>query len=320
MTDETADGLPSHRSAQAAMRVVLLLNPEAGMRPAAVGQVERALRDRGAVVETHVTTQAGDGTVIARRAAQQGADVLMVAGGDGTINEAVNGLAGSATALAALPVGTVNVWAREVGIPLDPVRAAQLLWDGERRTIDLGRAGQRYFLLVAGVGFDADVAAQVTRPEKRRWGALAYLSRGVVTAMRWRRQRMRLTLDGQQLRRQAVFVVVGNTRLYGGVVNITYQAVADDGLLDVCFFRGDGGWQKLAHALRVALRLHTRVPTVEYYRARQVTLVTRPRVAVQVDGDTIGHTPMTFEAAPQALRVVVPRRPSTGLFLRPPDS
>ena len=107
-----------------------------------------------------------------------------------------------ALALATVPVGTVNVWAREVGIPLDPQKAAILLWEGERRRIDLGRAGVRYFLLMAGVGFDADVAAHVTRPEKRRWGALAYLGRGVVTALRWPLQRMRLTLDGRALRRR----------------------------------------------------------------------------------------------------------------------
>jgi diacylglycerol kinase family enzyme len=176
------------------------------------------------------------------------------------------------------------------------------------------------FLLMAGVGFDADVASQVTRPEKRRWGPLAYLGRGVVTALRWPRQRMWLRLDGRILRRRLLFVVVGNTRLYGGVVNITDRAVADDGQLDVCLFGGqEGAMDKVWHFVRVATRSHTRHPTVEYYRARRITLVTRPKVAVQVDGDTIGQTPMTFEALPGALRVVVPRGRLDGLFLQPPE-
>ncbi len=301
------------------MRVVLLVNPEAGMRPAAIGALEEHLRARGVSLERAVTARRGDGTTIARQAALAGADVLLACGGDGTLNEAVNGLAGTETALATFPAGTMNVWAREVGIPTDPVRAAALLWDGDRRWIDLGRAGDRYFLLMAGVGFDADVAAQVTRPEKRRWGPLAYVGRGVVTAVRWPRQRMWLNLDGRALRRRLLFVVVGNTRLYGGVVNITDRAVADDGLLDVCLFGGQGLAEKLFHALRVVTRRHTRHRTVEYYRVRQLTLVTRPRVAVQVDGDTIGQTPMTFQAAVRALKVIVPRGPGDGLFLRPPE-
>ncbi|HEX2037718.1 MAG TPA: diacylglycerol kinase family protein, partial [Chloroflexota bacterium] len=232
---------------------------------------------------------------------------------------ALPGALGSDLAFGMLPRGTVNVWAREVGIPADPARAVRLLWDGEYRRIDLGRAGDRYFLLMAGVGFDADVAARVTRPEKRRWGPLAYIGRGLVTALRWPRQRMWLQLDERRLRRRLLFVVVGNTRLYGGVVNITQHAVADDGVLDVCLFGGDGLAEKLAHLWRVATRRHTDHRTVEYYQVRRLTLVTRPRVAVQVDGDTIGSTPMTFEAVPGALRVVVPRRQSNSLFSTPPE-
>ena len=294
-------------------------NPTAGQRPASIEQIEHELRARGAEVEVAPTARAGDGVSIARRAAESGADVLLACGGDGTLNEAVNGLAGSRTALATFPGGTVNVWAREVGIPSDPARNAALLWEGERRSVDLGRAGERYFLLMAGIGFDADVASQVTRPEKRRWGPLAYVARGVVTGLRWPLQRMWILLDDKPIRRRAIFAVIGNTRLYGGVANITHHAVADDGMLDVCIFGGQGPLEKLAHAWRVALRQHTRVPSVEYYRAHQITLVTRPRVQVQVDGDAIGMTPMQFAAVPGALRVVVPRDRGDGLFLRPAE-
>src|SRR5207248_10029078 len=127
----------------APLRVVLLVNPAAGMRRTSVALVEEQVRARGAIVETALTSRAGEGVVIARQAAVAGADVLLACGGDGTLNEAVNGLAGTHTALAVLPAGTVNVWAREVGIPPDPAKALNLLWDGERRWIDLGRAGQR---------------------------------------------------------------------------------------------------------------------------------------------------------------------------------
>jgi diacylglycerol kinase family enzyme len=130
---------------------------------------------------------------------------------------------------------------------------------------------------------------------------------------------MWILLDDRSIRRRALFAVIGNTRLYGGVVNITHHAVADDGMLDVCLFGGQGRAEKVAHFIRVATRSHTKAPTVEYYRVHQLTLVTRPRVPVQVDGDTIGQTPMTFAAVPRALTVIVPRGRSDGLFLRPPE-
>jgi len=290
------------------------------MRPQSIEQVAAEVHRRGAEVEVRATTRAGEGTEIARRAAEEGADVLLACGGDGTLNEAINGLVGTDTALATFPGGTVNVWAREVGIPADPARNAGLLWYGERRRVDLGRAGHRYFLLMAGIGLDADVAARVTQPEKRRWGPLAYLGRGVVTGLRWPLQRMWILLDDRSIRRRALFAVIGNTRLYGGVVNITHHAVADDGMLDVCLFGGQGVVEKLAHTARLALRLHTRAPTVEYYRAHQITLVTRPRTYVQVDGDTIGQTPMQFAAVPRALKVIVPHDRGEGLFLKPPET
>ena len=315
----TGFGLAGSSPAPGTMRVVMLVNPTAGMRPASIEQVEAELRARGADVEVARTSRAGQGPEIARRAADAGVDVLLACGGDGTVNEAINGLVGSDTALAVFPAGTVNVWAREVGIPTEPSRNAALIWEGERRRVDLGRAGNRYFLLMAGIGLDADVAAHVTRPEKRRWGPLAYLGRGVVTGLRWPIQRMWIMLDEKSIRRRVLFAVIGNTRLYGGVVNITHHAVADDGMLDVCIFGGQGLGDKLAHAFRLALRQHTSVPSVEYYRAHQITLVTRPRAYVQVDGDLIGQTPMQFAAVPRALKVIVPAGKNDGLFLRPPE-
>ncbi len=312
-------GLAGSSPAPGTMRVVMLVNPTAGMRPASIEQVEAELRARGAEVEVARTSRAGQGPEIARRAADAGVDVLLACGGDGTVNEAINGLVGSDTALAVFPAGTVNVWAREVGIPTEPARNAALIWEGERRRVDLGRAGNRYFLLMAGIGLDAEVTAHVTRPEKRRWGPFAYLGHGVVTGLRWPIQRMWIMLDEKSIRRRVLFAVIGNTRLYGGVVNVTHHAVADDGMLDVCIFGGQGLRDKLGHAFRLALRQHTSVPSVEYYRAHQITLVTHPRAYVQVDGDLIGQTPMQFAAVPRALNVIVPAGKNDGLFLRPPE-
>lgn len=298
------------------MRTRVIVNPAAGMRPADVRDVLAVLHRRGAVADVHLTKYRAHATELARDAAARDYAAVLACGGDGTLNEAANGLVGSSTAVLAIPVGTANVWAKEVGIPRRLEEAAALLWEGQVRQIDLGRAGERHFLLMAGIGFDAMVTQQVTLEEKRRLGKVAYMLRGTATFLSWPRRRMRINLDGKSLRRRPIFVVIGNTRLYGGLVTITDRAVADDGLLDVCIFSGDGLLQKVKHFVRVVLRRHSESPQVEYYRARRISVWSRPRQPIQLDGDPVAQTPMTFECVPGALRVVVPRKLPAGLFVR----
>src|SRR6266496_514351 len=171
------------------IRALIIFNPTAGQ----AGSFEQDLlvaqdiwRQHGWHVDLQPTNGPGDGTRIAREAAAQGYHMVVAAGGDGTVNEVINGLAGSETALAVLPIGTVNVWVRELGLPLQPRAAAEALLHAQIRTIDLGRAGDRYFLLMCGVGFDAAVTAEVRAHEKRRFGALAYLLRAANLAGRFR--------------------------------------------------------------------------------------------------------------------------------------
>lgn len=298
------------------MRVRVIANPAAGLRTADLRGLVALVRHRGASADLHLTERPGHATELARDAAARRFDAVLACGGDGTLNEAANGLVATATALLAVPAGTANVWAKEVGISRRPEEAAALLWDGQVRQIDLGRAGERYFLLMAGIGFDATVTQQVSFQEKRRLGQLAYMLRGAATFLTWHRRRMRLVIDGKVLRRRPIFVLIGNTRLYGGLVTITHQAVADDGLLDVCIFSGKGLLSKVKHFARVFLRRHTDSPQVEYYRARRIAVWSRPRQPIQLDGDPVAVTPVTFECVPGALRVIVPPDLPAGLFSR----
>jgi YegS/Rv2252/BmrU family lipid kinase len=299
------------------MRVLIVYNPAAGQ----AGSLEQELdiaadtwRERGWQVDLQPTQRSGDGTRIAREAAEAGYDIVAAAGGDGTINEVVNGLANTQTALAALPLGTVNVWARELGLPLQPRAAAEALSDGVIRPIDLGRADDRYFLLMAGVGFDATITAQVQPEEKRRFGALAYVLRGFGLIGRMRGTKMRLVLDGRSISGRVLWVLVGNSQLYGGLMKITHQASIDDGLLDVCVIRGENLYSAPWHILSILLRRYDLDPEIDYYRARKVEVYTRRTLPVQVDGDSYGETPMRFEVAPGALRALMPPRVGDGLI------
>jgi diacylglycerol kinase (ATP) len=150
-------------------RVLILFNPAAGLSNNLSQNLKSAAelwQNHGWRVELRATTAPGDATVQAQLAAAEGYDVVAGAGGDGTVNEVMNGLVGTRTALAVLPIGTVNIWARELGLPIDVQRSAAAFLQAQLEQIDVGRAGKRYFLLMAGIGFDAAVTAVINPREK----------------------------------------------------------------------------------------------------------------------------------------------------------
>jgi diacylglycerol kinase (ATP) len=302
-------------------RALIVFNPAAGQAEQLLGELQACgdiLRAGGWEVELTPTAGPGDGTRIAREAAEAGYTVVIAAGGDGTINEVINGLAGTHTALGALPIGTMNVWIRELGLPLQPRAAAEALLRARIRPIDLGRAGQRYFLLMAGVGFDAAVVTEVRSREKRLLGAFAYVLRALDLATRFRGTRVRLVVDGKLLRRRTLMIVLGNSQLYAGVMKITARASIDDGLLDLCVIKGNSLLEAPMRLLSIFLQRHTGDREIEYHRARSVTIDAREQLPVQVDGDHIGHTPITIEAIPGALYALLPMQLPTDDLLHAP--
>jgi diacylglycerol kinase (ATP) len=261
----------------------------------------------------------GDATRLARRAVDEGLDAVLVAGGDGTINEVVQALAGSETALGYLPYGTVNVWARELKIPLEGVGAAQAVAQGELRTVDLGRANDRYFLLMAGIGFDSVVVQRARSFErhKKRVGILPYVAAGLSTAPLYRGADMELRYDGIIRRVHALMLVAGNTRLYGNRFHLTPDAVANDGLLDVCIVKGGSPLALVRQSLPLLLSGRITNSHVELLRVRELSVQTHEPVPVQVDGELADSTPITFSVVPQALRVIVPKGFQSDLIATP---
>ncbi len=305
MTDLAA-GTPTPSSEPVRARIVL--NPLAG-NAEDIGGVSAALevwRTRGWEVDVTPTAYAGHAIELAREAAAQNYDVVIAAGGDGTVNEVVNGIARTRTALAVLPVGTGNVWVRELKLPLRPDAAAASLNMSNIVDLDLGLAGERYFLLMAGVGFDATVTQAVLPEAKRKLGLLAYIFQAFAVARDIRGTPTRIVIDGRQVRSRVLMVVIGNSRLYGGFLQITHHANLTDGLLDVAVIKGQDVRSAPLHILSILLRRYNLNPDMDYYRAREVQIGGATPLAVQVDGDPIGVTPMSFQVAPGALRALVP--------------
>ncbi|MBI5284821.1 MAG: diacylglycerol kinase family lipid kinase [Chloroflexi bacterium] len=299
-------------------RCVVIRNP-ASRRALSEERLQAALdhaRAAGWHVERVETDYQHHGMEIARAAAAAGVDVVVVNGGDGTINEVIQGIAHTDTALAVLPGGTANVWANEAGIHKDPSDAMLDIVRGVRRRIDLGRAGERYFLLMAGVGLDAEIVPRVGARMKRLLGAASYVVSGAFIALRTKPRQVAMRIDGAAADASVYWMLISNTRSYGGLAEITYRAVADDGLLDVEVMHRGGVFHLLADGVRLLFHRHDRSPNVEYRHARTVEIATAG-LPVQVDGEFLGATPMRFEVAPAALTVIVPPSLRSALFQQP---
>jgi YegS/Rv2252/BmrU family lipid kinase len=307
---------PPASNLQPPVSALLIRNPVArhALDDATLARAMDIARVAGWQIETVDTERAGHATPLARDAASRGVDVVIVHGGDGTLNDAVNGLAGTQTGVAVLRGGTANVWAKEARLPKDPVRAMRAIVAGERRRIDLGVANGRYFLLMCGVGLDAAIVARVGSRMKRRLGALAYIVAGVTAVFRTKAWQTDVAIDGSA-ERSLYWLLAGNTRSYGGMVNITHRALADDGQLDVALMRRGGVPRIIADGVRVLLRRHDRSPNVRYTRARTLEIAA-PGIPIQLDGEACGQTPLRLEVAPLALNVIVPSGLRSPLFER----
>jgi len=309
------------------MKALVIFNPRAGQRNAR-GELEKALEllaQRGWEVAQRDTRGKGDALRYAQKAISSGYEAVIVAGGDGTVNEVVNGLVGSDVALGVLPLGTGNVWAREIGMPFaTPLRpphllaGAQTLAEGRIYAADLGQAGKRTFLLWAGVGFDAQVVENLNPRLKRYLGPLAYIFTGLSIARNSLGTPVTLTIDGEEISRKVLFIEISNVRLYAAILRLAPEACLDDGLLEITIFKGEGILALIGHFFRMLICRHLPDPQVERYKGKNVRLTAASALPVQVDGDYLGTTPLECTVLPQALRVIIPEM-ETDLFQRGPE-
>jgi len=286
------------------MNIHLIANPVSGgdARPR-IARASDWLRAPGVKVEVRLTGGRGDARRFAAEAVGR-CDRVVAAGGDGTLNEVANGLCGSDLPVAFLPLGTVNVFALETGIPLDLEQACRLAVEGRPRRISLGRINGESFLLMISAGWDAEAVARLRPALKRRIGRLAYgVSAMEVLLGKPPAPLQVLLADGS--RHAGVGVVVSNARYYGGRYVVTPQASLASPHLEICLFKRGGRLAMLGYALRLGLRLPLRPPSVEFFSLDAVD-ITGPGGAVQVDGDSWGTLPVKVASQPDALSMVLP--------------
>lgn len=287
------------------MRIKLIANPTSGgnARPR-LSLAEKSLKALGAEVELYLTSARGDAREAAYKAIEEGFDRVIAAGGDGTLNEVVNGVVTSSLPVAFLPLGTVNVFALETGIPFDVESACRIAVSGTPRKITLGRIDEDYFLLMASAGWDAEAVAAVRPNVKRRTGRFAYFLSAVEAFLLKPPKQLRLNLpDGSSYGCHGV--ILSNCRYYGGRHVVSPKASLFSQHLEACLLCQGGRTAQLRFALSLLLKRPLKEPMVKFMSLNKVMLAGE-QAAIQVDGDDWGQLPVTVEAVPEAVTVIVP--------------
>jgi YegS/Rv2252/BmrU family lipid kinase len=296
-------------------RILIIVNPHAGnedeerMRRRLGG----AFAARGAAFDLIATERAGHATELAREGAALGYRAVAVCGGDGTIAEASTGLAGTTTPLAIIPRGTANQVAHNLGVPRALEAAVDVAVFGEPCTIDLGRIGDRAFALVAGAGFDAAVMQSATRELKERWGFAAYAYAAMKEALTAGPQRFHISADGRDIEVDAVSVLVANVgELFTRWLPLRFSLAPQptsawrDGLLDVVIVAPRHAPDLAAILWRSANRKFVGSDQLLHFQTHEITIDADPPIAVQVDGDPAGVTPVSISVMRDAMRVLLP--------------
>lgn len=307
---------------------ILIANPTSGSYANHAQQIKETalfLQQHGWKAELKLTQSADDTRRFAREAVEQLVDVVVAVGGDGTIHEIIQELAGTETALGVLPSGTVNVWAREVNIPLDNAGARQVLLSGDIHRIDLGKVNETYFLLMASIGLDGEITHAVEKKPAKRLGVIGYLLVGAWLGFGYRGFRASLQIKDRLIKAHPLQIIIGNTQLYAGAIKYTWQAQCDDELLDVCIVRREGLFGRLLLGIDFILRRERRRQWVRYEKCTEIKVRTNQPIAIQADGDPIGYTtkdgpPTTITVAPGALKVIVPPQADSELFVKEPET
>jgi diacylglycerol kinase (ATP) len=295
------------------MRARVILNPSSGRErgPEHVELLTAALKHRYDDVTIVVTAGDGDAERAAKIAVTDGCDALFVAGGDGTLNETMNGLATAGglaeVVVGVIPFGTGNDFAAALGIPLETEPALEILLEGRERAVDLGEVNGRVFVNTSGGGFIAEVSAAVTPHLKTIAGRLAYLIGGAQVLFEFEPVGASVTLSPGpvQVSRSLYAFAVCNSRLIAGGRLIAPEALIDDGLLDVCLIEAMSAIEFVALARKVADGEHVKDPRVLYYQAQSVRVELDRAVHVNTDGEVFEDTRCDYRVLPRAARFLV---------------
>lgn len=303
--------LPHNRPGMSS-RIPVILNPAAKSTQAAAR--EKVIQSLHPTPELIITTAAGEATELAEKLAREGHNLVVAAGGDGTMNEVLQGLCRvnalrgiheKHTALGILPVGTMNVFSLELGLPsTDISRCWEMITRSVLTEIDLWQANDQYFVQLAGVGFDAEIIQETPWERKKKFGPLSYVMSAMQVLMK-KQPMLTVQSEGKPDMHGSV-VLIGSGKHYGGPVPVFPKASNQDALLDVIIFRGFGGLEFAQMFRSILERGYEAADDIDYLQLPAFTVISQPDAPYEVDGELAqGTTPVVFKPAPFKLRVAV---------------
>lgn len=289
--------------------IILISNPVAKRASGRkVAMASYYLQSKGFSVDVLYTQKKGDAERLAREAVEKSPSLIIAAGGDGTLNEVANGIAGSEIPVAVLPFGTTNVLTRELGIPEDIKGAMKIAVTRTPKTVSLGKITythlssfvSRYFVLMAGIGFDGKSVFGISETFKKISGKGAYIYSGIRTLAGFNPEELIFFIDGKTY--TGYSAIIGNVAKYGGDFRITPDAKISDPFLYVCLFKGKKRVDLLRYVYGILTGRHLKFHDIEYLRAEHIEI--RGQAHIQIDGDYLGMTPAKVEVVPNILRLV----------------
>jgi diacylglycerol kinase (ATP) len=305
------------------MRTILILNPASGASTMAAHHhtlaenkeaILSSLQAAGLEVETWYTTPEDSGYGLAKKAVQEGADLVIAAGGDGTLHSIASGLVGTDSTLGIIAVGTMNNIAHSLDISEDIAEACEIIANGTTCYVDVGKINDQLFLEVAGIGLEAALfpaAEEIKSPGliSSLHGAL----RGLFTLLKFKPTRFRASFDGQKVRSfKAIQISICNTPYYGAHLRFAPDAVMDDGLLDVLIYRNFSKLDYIRHAISISQGRRALEPRIRRRKVKSLAIYADQPIDIHADGEIKGQTPAKVEIVPGMLRVRVPKHIAAG--------
>lgn len=281
-----------------------------GMGKEYINDVVEKLKNNKVDLDLYYTKKVGDAREVSKEIKENEFDVVAVMGGDGTINEVINGLLPTNIPITIIPSGVANVFANEVGIPINPLKACEAIYKGSLYEVDLGKINDSYFLSLASIGFDSHVLKDTPSSLKRKYGKLAYIYTGLKTVFSYEPSPIYVKFEDEDnsKKKKCYFMVVGNVSIYGTpYVKMTPKASVNDGLLDVCLFKKENFINYFRYFLGAIFRIHTQFPDVEYFQTEKLYVESEKPLLVEVDGDVWGELPITFSILNKGLKILLPK-------------
>ncbi len=284
-------------------RILVILNPSAQSEKAKRSiELIRGLSERLEIVESYSFEQAHD---LAEQAVAEQRPAVVAAGGDGTVNAVISGMVGGDTTLGVFPTGTMNLFARELGLPKNDLRACwEVIDSGTTRDVDLFSANGQVFVQLAGVGFDAQVIEETSWERKKKFGPLSYVMSAFSVAGKKPPPLRVIPEDGEVV--TGAFALIGNGALYGPAYRVFKKASNTDGLLDVIVFEKQRLFAIFRYLSGIGLGKVEKMKGVTYLQTRSLRVECEEEVPVEVDGELAGATPVEFQPMEQSLRVFAP--------------